>query len=429
MDMKLIADLHLHSKYSGATSQRMNISELVDFARIKGLDIVGTGDALHPKWLKELEKELEYIGDGLYISRKYEKTYFIIQVEVATIHQFNGKSRRIHHVILMPHLEIARQLSEILRSYGDVESDGRPILNMNPAELVEIVIKVDKSNIVFPAHAWTPWWSMLGAFSGVNHIRECYQDMVKYIYAIETGLSSDPPMNWRVSWLDNYTLLSFSDSHSPYPYRLGREAVVFNLSKLSYSEILEAIKNKDPEKILMTIEVPPEYGKYHWSGHRNCGYGPLDPLEARRLNYKCPVCGRKLTKGVDDRVEELADRPRGYLPANKINYVHLVPLQELIALSMGIEVDDESKLNSKKVWSVYEKLVNAFSNEFKILLETSEEEIEKAGGRRLAELISSMRQGRIKIVPGYDGVYGRLMIEPKHQEEKQAGTRKLEDYF
>ncbi|MEM4536829.1 MAG: endonuclease Q family protein, partial [Nitrososphaerota archaeon] len=221
----------------------------------------------------------------------------------------------------------------------------------------------------------------------------------------------------------------FSDSHSPYPYRLGREAVVFNLSKLSYSEILEAIKNKDPEKILMTIEVPPEYGKYHWSGHRNCGYGPLDPLEARRLNYKCPVCGRKLTKGVDDRVEELADRPRGYLPANKINYVHLVPLQELIALSMGIEVDDESKLNSKKVWCVYEKLVNAFSNEFRILLETSEEEIEKAGGRRLAELISSMRQGRIKIVPGYDGMYGRLMIEPKQQEEKQAGTRKLEDYF
>lgn len=426
--MKLIADLHLHSKYSGATSQRMNIAELVDFAKIKGLNVLGTGDALHPKWISELRRELTYLDDGLYISPKDEEIYFIIQTEVATIHQFNNKSRRIHHVIIMPSLEIAVQLSEAVRKYGDVESDGRPILNMDPAELVEIVMELDKLNMVFPAHAWTPWWSMLGAFSGVDHIRECYQDMVKNIYAIETGLSSDPSMNWRVSWLDNYTLLSFSDSHSPYPYRLGREAVIFNLSKPSYREIIEAVKNKDSSRIMMSIEVPPEYGKYHWTGHRNCNFGPLDPEEAKKLNYKCPVCGRKLTKGVEDRVEELADRPRGYVPAKKIDYVHLIPLQELIALSMGIEVDNESKLNSSKIWNEYEKLIKAFGNEFRILLEVTEEEIEKIGGRKLAELISYMRQRKLKIIPGYDGVYGKLVTEDEPLE-KTNKIRRLEDYF
>ncbi len=426
--MRLIADLHLHSKYSGATSQRMNIAELVDFAKIKGLNVLGTGDALHPKWISELRRELTYFDDGFYVSPKDEKIYFIIQTEVATIHQFNNKSRRIHHVIIMPSLEIAIQLSEAVKKYGDVESDGRPILNMDPAELVEIVMELDKLNMVFPAHAWTPWWSMLGAFSGVDHIRECYQDMVNNIYAIETGLSSDPPMNWRVSWLDNYTLLSFSDSHSPYPYRLGREAVVFNLSKPSYKEIIEAVKNKDPSRIMMSIEVPPEYGKYHWTGHRNCNFGPLDPGEAKKLNYKCPVCGRKLTKGVDDRVEELADRPRGYVPAKRIDYVHLIPLQELIALSMGIEVDNESKLNSSKIWSEYEKLIKAFGNEFRILLEVTEEEIEKVSGRKIAELISYMRQRKLKIIPGYDGVYGKLVTEDKPLE-KTNKIRRLEDYF
>ena len=411
--MRLIADLHLHSKYSGATSQRMNIAELVDFAKIKGLNVLGTGDALHPKWISELRRELTYFDDGFYVSPKDEKIYFIIQTEVATIHQFNNKSRRIHHVIIMPSLEIAIQLSEAVKKYGDVESD---------------VMELDKLNMVFPAHAWTPWWSMLGAFSGVDHIRECYQDMVNNIYAIETGLSSDPPMNWRVSWLDNYTLLSFSDSHSPYPYRLGREAVVFNLSKPSYKEIIEAVKNKDPSRIMMSIEVPPEYGKYHWTGHRNCNFGPLDPGEAKKLNYKCPVCGRKLTKGVDDRVEELADRPRGYVPAKRIDYVHLIPLQELIALSMGIEVDNESKLNSSKIWSEYEKLIKAFGNEFRILLEVTEEEIEKVSGRKIAELISYMRQRKLKIIPGYDGVYGKLVTEDKPLE-KTNKIRRLEDYF
>ncbi|MEN2974056.1 MAG: endonuclease Q family protein [Candidatus Caldarchaeales archaeon] len=426
--IELIADLHIHSKYSGATSQRMNIAELVEFAKMKGLNILGTGDALHPQWVKELTRELNYIGDGLYSSNN-GKVYFIAQVEVATIHKFNGKSRRIHHVILMPSLEVAIQLSDVLKNYGDNQSDGRPILNIEPAELVEKVIELERSNIVFPAHAWTPWWSMLGAFSGVDNIKECYGDMVKYIYAIETGLSSDPPMNWRVSWLDDYTLLSFSDSHSPYPYRIGREAVVFNLSKPSYREIFEAIKNKDPEKILMTIEVPPEYGKYHWSGHRNCNFGPVEPREARRLNYVCPVCRKKLTKGVDDRVEELADRPRNHMPDKRINYVHLIPLQELIALSMGLEVENESKLNSVKVWREYEKLVKIFRNEFNILLKVPEEEIGKVAGIKLARIISIMREKKVKIKPGYDGVYGRIIIDEEDSKEEYMKIKSLEDYI
>ncbi|MCF8884381.1 MAG: endonuclease Q family protein [Nitrososphaerota archaeon] len=427
--MKLIADLHIHSKYSAATSTRMDIPDLVYFAEMKGLSILGTGDALHPVWRSELKKQLNYVDDGLYTDGKHENIYFITQTEVATIHTLNKKARRIHHVILMPSLEVAEQLSDILKKYGDVESDGRPILNITPAELVEHAIEVDEMCIVFPAHAWTPWWSMLGAFSGVDRIEECYEDMVKYVYAIETGLSSDPPMNWRVSWIDNYTLLSFSDSHSPYPYRLGREAVVFNLKKPSYREIHEAVKNRDPEKIVMTVEVPPEYGKYHWSGHRNCNFGPIPPEEARRLNYKCPVCGRKLTKGVEDRVEELADRPRNYKPAGSIGYIHLIPLQELIALSMGIDVENESKLNSTKVWREYEKLLNIYGSEFKILLEVPEDELIRTCGENISRIISLMRRDAIKIIPGYDGVYGKLILEEKEEKEHSRKIKSLEDYL
>lgn len=426
--MELIADLHIHSKYSGATSQKMNLAQLAEFAEMKGLDILGTGDALHPLWIEELKRELEEFDDGLY-RLKNKEIYFITQVEVATVHRFNEKSRRIHHVILMPSLEVAKQLSDMLKNYGDVESDGRPVLSMKPSELVELVMELDSSNIVFPAHIWTPWWSMLGAFSGVDHIKECYEDMVKHIYAVETGLSSDPPMNWRVSWLDDYNLVSFSDSHSPYPYRIGREAVVFNLSKPSYKEVLEAIRNKGSGKISMTIEVPPEYGKYHWSGHRNCGFGPVEPREAKRLNYLCPVCRKRFTKGVDDRVDELADRPRDYSPDKSIGYVHLIPLQELIALSMGLDIESESKLNSVKVWREYEKLVKRFGSEFKILLKTPEEEIEKIGGKNIAEIISNMRSGRLKIIPGYDGVYGRLIIDGGEKKDVSKKFTKLEDYL
>jgi len=428
--LRVIADLHLHSKYSGATSQRMNVPELVGFAGLKGLNLLGTGDAVHPGWLEELKRELEPTENGLYLPRSGGGIYFITQVEVATIHQHAGKARRIHHVILMRSLEVAEQLSEALSKYGDVSADGRPVLSVRPAELVETVMQVDSHNIIFPAHIWTPWWSIFGARSGVDRMEECYEDQVKHIHAIETGLSSDPPMNWRVSWLNRYTILSASDSHSPYPYRLGREAVVFELREMSYREIEEAIKGGRREsRVRMTIEVPPAYGKYHWSGHRACGVGPIPPEEAKKMNYLCPVCGRRLTKGVDDRVEELADRPRGYKPDWAADFIYLIPLQEVIALSLGYEAGNESRLNTKKVWREYEKLVGKFGNEFNVLLDASEKEIAEISSPLLAELIGRMRRGKLRIVPGFDGVYGRIILEEDRRAVGRGGVSKLEDFI
>ena len=426
--MRIIADLHIHSKYSGATSERMNVHELAAFAEIKGLDVLGTGDALHPKWLEELRRDLEMDEGRLYRPKTGQPIRFVPQVEVATIHEYEGRARRIHHVILMPSLEVAEQLSEELRRFGDMSSDGRPVLSIHPAELVEITMSLDRRNIVFPAHIWTPWWSIFGARSGVDRMEDCYEDQVKHIHAIETGLSSDPPMNWRVGQLSEYTILSFSDAHSPYPYRLGREAAVFELQSLTYRNIYEAIvEQSEKNHVELTIEVPPAYGKYHWSGHRKCGVGPLPPEEAKKLGYRCPVCGRPLTKGVDDRVEELADKPRDYKPEKAQKFIHLLPLQELIALSMGLEAG--ANLNSKKIWSEYERPVNRFGSEFKVLLEADVEQIARQSNPEIARAISKMRAGAIKVIPGYDGVYGRLVLsEGSLQSEKKSYTR-LEDYL
>ncbi len=260
---RFYADLHLHSRYSAATSREMTIEEIDFYAAMKGLNIVGTGDALHGSWLKELKSKLvELNGSGLYKSSKGSGlTLFIVQTEVATIHEYRGKARRVHHVIIMPNIETAEEVRERLGKYGELDADGRPLLSIKPAELVEILMEINIDIVIFPAHAWTPWWGIFGSMSGVDKMEECYEDMTKYINALETGLSSDPPMNWRISALDRYTLLSFSDSHSPYPYRLGREATVFNLKEGTYREIAEAIKNKDTTKILMTVEVDPAYGK------------------------------------------------------------------------------------------------------------------------------------------------------------------------
>lgn len=426
--MRIFADLHLHSKYSGATSQRMNVYELSAYAELKGLNLLGTGDALHPSWLEELRRSLKPAGDGIY--GLGGKVYFIPQVEVATIHEYERKARRIHHVILMPSLEVAEQLAEQLKKFGDIAVDGRPVLSLHPAELVEMTMSLDKWNIVFPAHVWTPWWSLFGARSGVDRIEECYEDQVKHIHAIETGLSSDPPMNWRVSWLNRYTILSFSDSHSPYPYRLGREAAVFELESLSYRSIYEAIVERTKRNhVKFTIEVPPAYGKYHWSGHRRCKVGPIPPEEARRMGYRCPVCGKTLTKGVEDRVEELADKPRGYKPEDAQDFIHLLPLQELIALGLGLEVEAETKLNSKRIWRIYEALINAFGNEFKVMLEADLKEVAKASSPRIAEMIARIRENRIKLIPGYDGVYGKFILYEETDKTSQRKFSRLEDYL
>lgn len=432
-ELRLYADLQIHSRFSGATSERMRLDELSYYAGLKGVNLLGTGDALHPSWLEELRSGLEESGmEGLYRTRRGGLPFFITQTEVATVHDYAGKARRIHHVILMPSLEVAQQLADRLSRFGDLASDGRPVLNMDPAELVEIVMSLDSDCFVFPAHAWTPWWSIFGAIGGVDRVEECYGDMSKHIHAIETGLSSDPPMNWRVSWLDSYILLSSSDAHSPYPFRLGRELVVYELEKPSYHELIEAMRQKDSRRVLMTLEVPPSYGKYHWSGHRACGVGPIPPPEARALGYRCPSCGRKLTKGVDDRVEELADRPPGHRPPGAIDFQYIIPLQELVALSMGIDPAGEGRLQSKKVWDLYYRLVSSFGNELKVLLEVPPGRIAEAAGPALARLISMMRKSELSITPGYDGVYGRVQpVSPVTRHRRGTETkesRSLRDY-
>ncbi|HDM88571.1 MAG TPA: DNA helicase UvrD, partial [Candidatus Bathyarchaeota archaeon] len=281
--MIIYADLHIHGRYSRATSAKMSIDEISRFAPIKGLNLVGTGDFTHPKWFRELREKLIEVSDtGLYkpLKKPDAPLYFMITGEVSTAFTFEGKLKRIHHLILSPSLEVADQVRYRLSKYGDLSVDGRPFLQMTAAELVEEVMETSQRNVIIPAHVWTPWFSLFGAFSGFNRIEDCYQDMTKHIFALETGLSSDPPMNWRLSALDKYALVSNSDSHSFWPWRIGREANVFNLKVLTYDEIVEAIRSKDTNRFLFTIETYPEYGKYHWTGHRACKVS-LPPEEAR----------------------------------------------------------------------------------------------------------------------------------------------------
>ncbi|PUA31666.1 MAG: hypothetical protein B9J98_05605 [Candidatus Terraquivivens tikiterensis] len=430
--MRVYADLHIHSYYSGATSRNMNLEEISRYAVIKGLGLLGTGDALHPGWFKELSERLEDAWDtGIYRLKFSESpVHFIFQTEVATVHRYKEKVRKIHHVILMPSGDVSVQLADRLSAYGDLASDGRPVLSITPAELVDIILETERRNLIFPAHAWTPWWSVFGSFSGVDSLEEAYEDRAKDICALETGLSSDPPMNWRVSSLDRLTLISASDAHSPYPFRLGREAVVFDLERLTYDEVADAIRKKDRNRVIMTIEVPPAYGKYHWSGHRNCNVGPIPPEDAKNMGYRCAVCGRKLTKGVDDRVNELADRPLGYVPEGSIGFKYALPLQELIAVSEGVSSESEHRLMSGRVWNEYSRLISLLGNEFKIMFETSEEELTNAMGPQLANLILAVRQNKIKIIPGFDGVYGRIIFgaEGKVDEQKRTSKR-LEEFF
>lgn len=405
--MRVIADLHIHGRYSRATSQKMGIEEIARFAKIKGLNLVGTGDFTHPKWFRELQETLvEEAGTGLYRIAKNQNlpVYFMLTTEVSTIFVFENDVKKIHHVILSSSMEVAVQINERLAKYGDLSVDGRPTLNMSAPQLVEEVMEVSEDNMVFPAHAWTPWFSIFGAFSGFNSVEECYQDMTKHIYAIETGLSSDPPMNWRLSKLDNFALVSNSDSHSFWPWRIGREANVFELKSPNYWEVVEAIKNKDKARFKFTVETDPAYGKYHWTGHRNCNVS-LPPKEAIKLGNICPVCRKKLTKGVEQRVEELADRRAGFKPENAIEYLHLLPLSEIIATVLNVDSPA-----AQQVWHIYNKLVEKFGDEYSVLIDAPREALETIVDRKVAEAIIRVREDRIKVVPGYDGVYGRPII-------------------
>jgi len=421
--LRVITDLHIHSRFSRATSEKMSIAEITRFARIKGLQIVGTGDFTHPRWLDELKRDLSEIPDSnLYkpVSEPTSAVQYMITGEVATIFPFEGNVKKIHHVILTPSFETASQINDRITSHGNLASDGRPIIDMTAPQLVEEIMQVSKQNVIIPAHAWTPWFSLFGAFSGFDRIEDCYQDMTMHIPALETGLSSDPPMNWRLSSLDKFALVSNSDSHSHWPWRIGREANVFELERVTYDEVVDAIRKKDPKRFRYTIETDPAYGKYHWTGHRNCKVS-FSPQEAIKFGNRCPVCRRNLTKGVEQRVEELADRPMGFKPDNAIGYVHLLPLSEIIATVLGA-----SYPSIHKVWEIYNALVARFGDEYTVLIDAPFEAMSQTVDPQIAEAIIRVREEKVKITPGYDGVYGQLVLT--ESQEKSPTTEKVKQH-
>jgi len=400
--MKFIADLHLHSPYSRAVSRDMTFENMALWAKKKGLKVLATSDFTHPRWMAEIEDKLEPAEAGLYKLKNQESSArFMLGTEISSIYSRGGRARRVHNLVFTPDIETAKKfISELSQRGGNLLSDGRPIIGLDAEDLLKIVKGVSDRAVVVPAHAWTPWFSVFGSMSGFDSLEECFGDETKHIFAIETGLSSDPGMNWRLSKLDNIAFISNSDSHS-LP-RLGREANVFD-AELNYDSIWRAVRTRNPQEFLMTIEFFPEEGKYHFDGHRLCGKS-LSPEETGKLAGKCPVCGREVTVGVLNRVNVLADRAEGYSDPLKIPYKKLVPLDEIIAEALEVGV------SSKKVKEEYERLTSTFSNEIDILMEKSEDELSKATTPRIAEGIIKVRKGEIEAVPGYDGEYGKIKI-------------------
>jgi len=405
--MRVIADLHIHGRYSRATSEQMSIHEIARYSKIKGLNLVGTGDFTHPQWFKEIKETLTPEPDtGLFelTSNRDSPVRFMLTTEVCTIFDYKGESKKIHHVILTPSMETAEQINELLKRYGDLASDGRPILNMTAPQMVEHVMAVSNDNFIFPAHAWTPWFSIFGAFSGFDSVEDCYQDMTKHIHALETGLSSDPAMNWRLSKLDRFALVSNSDCHSFWPWRLGREANVFELESFTYQQVIDATKSNNSTRFKFTIETDPAYGKYHWTGHRNCNIS-LSPQAAIKFNNICPVCRRKLTKGVEQRVEELADRPINFKREGAPGFLRLLPLSEIIAAVLCTDSP-----STQAVWKNYNLLIERFGDEYAALIDSPIDDLVKTVDLSIAEAIVKVRSGKATVTPGYDGVYGQLVL-------------------
>lgn len=407
--MKMIADLHIHSRFSMATSKEGTPENLDFWARKKGISLIGTGDFTHPVWREELKERLVSEGNGLYRlrdasvkeeSRKFpgEGTRFVVSGEISSIYKKNGKTRKVHNVILLPSLEAADAMAQRLEKIGNIHSDGRPILGLDSHDLLEMMLDVCPEGILIPAHIWTPHFSVLGAKSGFDSVEECFEELAPYIHALETGLSSDPAMNWRISKLDRYQLVSNSDAHSP--SKLGREANLLDID-CSYEGLYRAIQTG--EGLEGTVEFFPEEGKYHFDGHRKCGVS-LSPVEAERLGGICPVCGKKLTMGVDHRVEQLADRAEGFVKKDGKKYESLVPLPEVISTCMGYSAA------SKKVQGCFEQMIQTLGTEFDILRNVPSEDIKSCAGERIAEGIENVRTGNVKRIPGYDGEYGKIEL-------------------
>jgi uncharacterized protein (TIGR00375 family) len=419
--MEIIADLHIHSKYSQATGKELDLVNLEKWAKVKGVDLLGTGDFTHPKWIEEIKGKLTEENGILKTKTGFP---FILQTEISLIYTDMGKGRKIHNIVYAPDLDAAKKITEWLLTKGRVDYDGRPIFGIPCDEFVESLKKIDERIEIVPAHIWTPWFSLFGANSGYDKIEDCFKDMTKHIFALETGLSSDPAMNWRLSALDKYTLISNSDLHSFWPWRIGREANVFDLKELSYDNIINAIKTK--KGFTETIEVDPSFGKYHWTGHRNCNIN-LSPKEALKHHNICPKCGKKLTVGVEQRVEELADREEGFELKDGVGFKRMTPLSELLSSIF------KKAVSTKTIWNEYNKLVGEGRTEYDILRRVSFDMLKELSNEKVAEVIIKNREGKIKVVPGYDGVYGVPQITDEinleEKEELKPKQKGLGDFF
>ncbi len=406
--MGFFADLHIHSKYSRATSPDMNIPSIARAAKVKGIKLMGTGDFTHPKWLMELKNTLEPVEGGLFI---HNDTYFILTGEVSNIFERNGVSKKVHNVIFVPDFITAEEINKLLSNYGNLDSDGRPMLNYECDKMVRDLLKINPDIFIVPAHIWTPWFSLFGANSGFNKIEDCFGDETDNIYALETGLSSDPPMNWLLSALDRFTLISNSDAHSV--KNIGREVNYFECA-LTYWDIIDAMKNKKSGKLKYTVEFFPEEGKYHYDGHRKCGVR-VSPKEAEATNGICPKCGKPLTRGVLHRVYDLKDRDEGFVPPDAIPCKHLIPLREIIAF---VRTKDKS---SVAVDNEYMQMIKKFGSEFDILIRVPPSELAKHD-EVIAQAIENVRKGEVEIEPGYDGVYGeiRVKLSPKIEKKQMS---------
>jgi uncharacterized protein (TIGR00375 family) len=407
--MRFIADLHIHSRYSIATSKDLSPEIIWKWAQLKGITVIGTGDFTHPAWLSELRKKLEPAGNGLYsLKKKFQPrdipgsckspVLFLPSVEISCVYKKKGKTRKIHSVIFVRDFSDAAKLSRALAKIGSLASDGRPVLKLDAKDLLKIVLDSCAEAMLVPAHAWTPHFSVLGAVSGFASLEECFEEWAPHIYAIETGLSSDPAMNWRISSLAKITLLSNSDAHSP--NTIGREANIFNC-EVSYAAIMDAIKSK--RGLIGTIEFFPQEGKYYYDGHRSCAVS-MSPDETIQHKYLCPVCGKKLTMGVMHRIEELADKKMGIRPKGALPFYSVIPLREIIAETIN------AGAKSRTVDREYTRLLQELGNELSILTTIPLEDLERAGSPRFAEAISRMRKGDVNIKPGFDGEYGKVRI-------------------
>ncbi len=412
--MKFIADLHVHSRFSRATARNLDIELLYMAAQLKGITVVATGDITHPKWFAEISEKLEPAEPGLYrLNKDSEKNCdkqvplscrgavrFMLNSEISCIYKKKGKTRKNHNLVFFPDLAVAESFNRKLAEIGNIVSDGRPILGMDARNLLEMLLETSDQAFLVPAHIWTPWFSLLGSKSGFDSLKDCFEDLSQYVFAVETGLSSNPDMNRRVSFLDGLTLISNSDAHSP--DKLGREANIFN-TELSYFDIINSLKDRESRTFLGTYEFYPEEGKYFFDGHRSCGIC-FSPQLSQSSGGICPVCGKPLTIGVMNRVEELCDRREGEKPLDTPPFYSIIPLKEM--LSEILQVGS----GSINVMRHYQQALQVLGPELAILDSIDLSEIEAAGMPMLKEAVKRMREGRIKIAPGYDGEFGKIKI-------------------